>query len=67
MDKRRVTCHNRLEYFLRNDGSDDKALPEDHIPEIVQLVTNLSPNIPSSKILPSESISQAYISPMLTF
>ena len=57
MDKRMVTHHNRFDYFLLNNGSNDEALPKDFIPETVEVVINPSPNIPSSEILSSESIS----------
>jgi hypothetical protein len=33
IDKRMVTRHNRPDYFLLNDGPNNKALPEDRIPE----------------------------------
>jgi hypothetical protein len=52
-----VTRRNRLDYFLLNDGSNDEALPEDRIPETVQSAISPSTDIPSSDILPLESIS----------
>lgn len=60
-NERMVTRHNRLDYFLLNDGSDDEALPEDRISETAQSEIN-----PSSKILPSELISQTLTSPIPT-
>jgi hypothetical protein len=39
-----VTRHNRLDYFILNDGSDDEALPEDRMSETAQSEVNSSTN-----------------------
>jgi hypothetical protein len=63
--ERMATHHNRRDYFLLNDGYDDESLPTDRLQGFPDPDPdpNLEPDslldIPSSEILPSESISQA--------
>ncbi|EED22583.1 hypothetical protein TSTA_060750, partial [Talaromyces stipitatus ATCC 10500] len=58
---RMVTRQNRPDYLLLNDGFDDEALPEDYISEAQSEINSLT-GIPSSEILPWESVSQTVIS-----
>ena len=66
-----VTRRKRPNYFILNDGSDDEAPPEDRIQETVESEAsepNSSVNTPAAaepEILPSESMSQTQVDPIL--